>query len=311
MMEYIKTLRRFAIHQFMDEFNCQWCKFGRIEVDEGNYVCQACGALIERYIDTGAEWRYYGGDDNKSKDPARCGLPMNDLLPQASLSSIIGYSTRETNDIRVMRKYHLWNSTSYRERTLYNVFDTLTLHAVNHGINKCIVDEAKTLYKQVSDLKIFRGDNRRGLIATSIYMACKTNKVPRSAKEISLMFNIPTTTLTRGCKKFQELFKVNMQSSNADDFIARFCSKLGLSMAMKTMCKTIIERVEETGIALECTPPSYAAAVILFCSVEFKWGLGRPMIADVSGVSEVTILKCYKRLVANSDALDIKTLHQQ
>ena len=35
-------------------------------------------------IDQGAEWRYYGADDNNNADPTRCGMPINPLLQESS-----------------------------------------------------------------------------------------------------------------------------------------------------------------------------------------------------------------------------------
>ena len=38
----------------------------------------------------------------------------------------------------------------YKERSLYNVFDSIQVRAINNGIPLCIIDEAKNLYKQIS-----------------------------------------------------------------------------------------------------------------------------------------------------------------
>ena len=76
-----------------------------------------------------------------------------------------------------LRKYQSWNSTSYKERSLFSIIDSISLQATNSGISPSIINEAKILYKGISELKISRGTNRNGLIASSIYMSCKVNKV--------------------------------------------------------------------------------------------------------------------------------------
>jgi transcription initiation factor TFIIB len=202
-----------------------------------------------------------------------------------------------------MRRYHMWNSMSYKERSLYNVFDTLTNTAVNNGINKSIIDEAKTLYKKISELKISRGENRNGLIASSIYMACKRNKVPRSAKEIATIFNLKVSTMTRGCKRFQEMLRMNMDATGPADFIARFCSKLNMDSAMKDYCKQVILKAEEFALNYVNTPPSIAAGAILLCSENCNWGITRQMLSDVCDISPVTIYKCANRLSEYRDIL--------
>lgn len=281
-----------------EEINlCQTCKSNDISLEEGNYVCKHCGDIIGRYIDTGAEWRYYGNDDTKGNDPTRCGLPTSELLPDSSLGSLIGYTTKETHELRMMRRYHMWNSMSYKERSLYNIFDTLTVNAVNNGINKSIIDEAKMLYKQISELKISRGENRNGLIASSIYMACKRNKVPRSAKEIAAVFNLKVTTMTKGCKRFQELMRLTTNATGPLDFIARFCSKLNLDTQMRDICKFVIRRAEDNSLISENTPPSIVAGTIYMCNIVYGWGISKKCLSDTCEVSQVTITKCYNKMV--------------
>ena len=48
--------------------------------------------------------------------------------------------------------------------------------------------------------KTFRGLNRDGIIAASIYIACRVNNTPRTAKEIATMFHLDDASATKGCK---------------------------------------------------------------------------------------------------------------
>jgi transcription initiation factor TFIIB len=277
---------------------CDFCKADAayITLDDGNYVCRKCGTMSSRFIDSGPEWRFYGCEDNKGADPTRCGMPTSELLPDSSMGSVIGYTSNESSDMRIIRKFHLWNCMTYKERSLYNIFDTLTINAVNHGIPKTIIEEAKVLYKKISEMKISRGENRSGLIASSIYMSCKTHKVPRSTKEIARIFNLKPTVMTRGCKKFQDIMKMNMESTNPDDFISRFCSKLSLDTECRDMCKHVLKRADDLSIISENTPPSIAAGCIYLCSTIGKWGLSKKDLAEACEISQVTISKCYKKL---------------
>lgn len=206
------------------------CNSSDLILDDGYYVCKECNTIQEKFIDNGAEWRYYGHEDTKTSDPTRCGMPTSELLPELSLGSVIGndFNSKNSWEMYNLRKYQSWNSASYKERTLFNITDSISLQASNSGISPSIINEAKLLYKDISELKISRGANRNGLIASSIYMSCKKNKVPRSAKEIAKIFNISVTTMTKGCKKFHDIMKTNVVCSKPEDFIMRFCSNLNL-----------------------------------------------------------------------------------
>ena len=154
----------------------------------------------------------------------------------------------------------------------------------------------QNLYKTLSESRISRGDNRSGLIASSIYMSCKRNKVPRTAKEIAKIFNLKNTTMTKGCKKFQDIMKIHLASTSAEDFIERFCSKLNLSTEIREMCKNIIQKSIELNIVSSNTPPSLAAATIYMCVDITKTNVTKKEISMICEISQVTLLKCYKKM---------------
>jgi transcription initiation factor TFIIB len=275
---------------------CGHCCSDDIILEESIYTCRQCGSITDRFIDMTAEWRFYGSEDTKSSDPTRCGLPANHLMPESGLGSIISRNVKESYEMKLIRKYHMWNSMSYKERSLYNIFDNITVNAINNGIATSIIEEAKMFYKKVSESKISRGDNRSGLIASSIYMSCKSNKVPRSTKEIAKIFNLKTKTMTKGCKKFQDVMKLNMESTCADDFIQRFSSKLGLDNEIRELCREIVQKADELCIVSENTPPSISAGSIYLCNVICGLGISKKDMATACELSQVTLSKCYKKL---------------
>ena len=114
--------------------------------------------------------------------------------------------------------------------------------------------------------------------------------------------------MTRGCKRFQELLRMNMNATGPADFIARFCSKLEMDCGMKDVCKQVIQKAEDISIVHENTPPSIAAGTILLCSIECDWGITKKMLSDVCEISQVTVQKCYNRLAEHKHDLmiDIK-----
>jgi transcription initiation factor TFIIB len=209
----------------------------------------------------------------------------------------------ESYDMKLIKKYHMWNSISYKERSLYNIFENITVNAINNGISSSIIEEAKAFYKKVSESRISRGENRSGLIATSIYMSCKSNNVPRSTKEIAKIFNLKSTTMTRGCKKFNDIMRMNLESSHPLDFLQRFCSKLNLPNNMREIVKKIIQKADDLNVICENTPPSIAAGCIYLCNTAFNLGMTKKTIADACNVSQVTLVKISKKLQPFKDVL--------
>jgi transcription initiation factor TFIIIB Brf1 subunit/transcription initiation factor TFIIB len=292
--------KQLPIHQefLQEDVCCEKCESKNIVVFEGEHVCRECNIVQSRVIDDGAEWRFYGSEDNRSEDPTRCGMPTNHLLPKSSLGSMIGYQYRgkDNRDIRSIRRFLLWNSMPHWERTLYQNFELLQAAGNSQGISTKIIEDSKILFKNASQMKISRGDNKDGLVAACMYYACMINKVPRSTKEIAKMFKIDLNILTKGNSRFQELLKINVDCSGADDFIQRFGSNLNMNWEDIQKCKKLAKIIEELEIVSENAPTSVAAGTIyLYCNssnIEYT----KKHISEICGVSEVTITKCYKKL---------------
>jgi len=285
---------------------CFECGSPDVVVLSGEVTCRNCGSINHTVIDANAEWRFYGSDDSKYSDPTRCGLPTNELLPQSSLGSTIGFKPGESFEMRKIRNYHLWNAMPYRERALYNVFESIQIRAVNNGIPLCIIEEAKNLYKKISDIQINRGSNRHGIIASCIYKACILQGSPRSAKEIATIFKLNTKHMTKGCKKFDEIMNMNNSntfivctpSTTSVDFIQRFCSKLGLGDNVVEICKYVCERVDDYDNFVDNSgPPAIAACSIYLVCTLLNICVTKKDISESCGITEVTINKPYKLLL--------------
>jgi transcription initiation factor TFIIB len=193
---------------------------------------------------------------------------------------------------------------TYKERTLCSVFEQLSSIALRNGIPHIILEEAKGLYKQASSVRVTRGDNRKAIIACSMYMACKLNNVPRNTKEIGELFGVSNSIVTRGCKLIQELIAgLEVSSSRPEDYIRRFSSKLNMDEAERVFTLEIVRRAEEHEIACEFMPTSVAAGALMMTNVERHVGLQRADIAQACYLSESTMLKCYKRLNQHKELL--------
>jgi len=290
----------------VDDSFCVHCNKYSLTNKKGQLVCVSCGNIEGFNIDNGAEWRYYGSEDSKGSDPNRCGMPTNSLLPEFSLGSVIPFKCNESWDMRKIRNYNTWIGSCYREKSLYNVFETMTIRAKSKGIPACIIEDAKYKYKIISEAKISRGENRKGIIASCIYEACKENNSTRSTKEIAEIFRISSTSMTKGFKKYNEIMqtidieKKRVKDENISeplDFINRFCSNLNLEHEILDICKYVCKQIEKYDLVSENTPTSKAAGSIYLVSYLFNLDLNKRDISTICLTSEVTISKCFTKLI--------------
>jgi transcription initiation factor TFIIIB Brf1 subunit/transcription initiation factor TFIIB len=83
-----------------------------------------------------------------------------------------------------------WNAIPYRESSLLETFNNITIMAQNASISQCIIEEAKYMYKKVTDIKSSRRTKKEAMKAGCIMLACKLKGVPRNCNEIAQIFKL-------------------------------------------------------------------------------------------------------------------------
>ena len=272
-------------------------------------ICKKCSNTISN-LSSSAEWRYYGIEDSKSSDPNRCGMPVNELLPNSSIGTIVSKNVKNTNIYKVER-FQKWNGMTYKERSKLKIFNEIKDHCSKHDIALIIIKEANSLYSICSEYKITRGNNKKGLVAACVYYACKNCKVPRSSKEVASIFEISSVLVTKGVKHIQETLQMIQNSKrivksttiNQNDFIERFCDNLSLTEQQTNKIVKISNDTIKYNIISENTPPSIAAGCIYLYCLENKLNISKKDISKSCNISEVTINKCYLKIVSKKDLL--------
>lgn len=311
MDKFFHSLDEFTVIEDKEVVSCCDDSNNNIQYD-GMVICKECNNIITNIINT-PEWRFYGSNDSKSSDPTRCGMPVNQLLPESSVGTSISYRGGNQNMYKI-RKYQQWNGMPYKERSLLKVFQDISRLSKAAGIPEIIIKESHVLYKIVSGTKISRGSNRLGIIAACVYFSCKINEVPRSTNEIASIFSISVPIMSKGCKKFQEIMQLNKVDINRihrtntitiDDFIDRFCSKLELNNEDIHNIKHISYLSQVYNLVNDNTPPSMAGGCIYLYIKDCGLLYTKKNLADICKISEVTINKCYKKLEVHKDKLII------
>jgi transcription initiation factor TFIIB len=289
---------------------CERCESNLAFSDEGFLTCtnQQCGIIYKDLVDQTAEWRYYGADDNQNSDPTRCGMPINPLLKESSYGCKVLCTGNMVYEMRKIKRYTEWQAMPYKEKSQYDEFQIITTMSQNAGMPKMIIDDAIRYHKKISEYELtFRGDNRDGILAASIYISCRINNYPRTAKEIAHIFHLDITSATKGCKNALSIInnlekdmdhkeKTNFGKTKPEDFIERFCSKLNINNELTKVGQFISMKIEKMNIMPENTPHSIAAGIVYFIAQVFHLNISKRDVKNVSEISEVTINKCFKKL---------------
>lgn len=287
--------------------NCINCKSDKLSLELEGMICLDCGVLNQINISKSHEWKEKSGDNNSS----RCGMPINPLLPQSSMSSMIlggGYE--------MVRRLDKWNDTIYKEKSLLDVFTKIKKACISGNIPVCVINKSNTLYKLLSEDIIKRGVSRTAVIASCVYYACleysyKNKKFSKSYSEVAYVFGIDKKKMTKGCKCFNEVmyYKISddftfinrIKPKTYDYYIESFCPKLDIiDVSDVNKILRIGKNVKTLGIICENTPRSISAGCIYLFLSENKTKKElincRKKISIACDISEVTILKSYKKI---------------
>jgi transcription initiation factor TFIIB len=288
---------------------CNYCNSSLIIMEDGFPTCTNinCGIINRDVLDYSPEWRFYGNDDKNANDPTRCGNPINPLLVESSFGCKVLCTSSSSYEMKKIRKWAEWQSMPHKEKALYDEFQFITTMAQNAGIPKIFIDDAIIIHKDISEQKMFRGMNRDGIKAASIYISCRLNGCPRTPHEIAEIFKLDKTSATNGCSMAVNILhniERNVETSQQSDlcvtlpssFIERYCSKLGFNTELTMLAKFVTSKVENNNIITDNIPHAIAAGIIYFVAQNCNMNVNKLEIKAVCGVSEVTINKCYKKL---------------
>jgi transcription initiation factor TFIIIB Brf1 subunit/transcription initiation factor TFIIB len=288
---------------------CNICNSVLIIMDDGFPTCtnKSCSVIYKNTLDYSPEWRFYGADDKNTNDPTRCGNPINPLLVESSYGCKVLCNTSSSYEMKKIRKWTEWQSMPHKEKSLYDEFQFITIMAQNSGIPKIFIDYAMTIHKDISEQKMFRGLNRDGIKAASIYISCRLNGCPRTSHEIAEIFKLDKTSATNGCSMAVNILhniernvepsqQIDLGATTPSSFVDRFCSRLNMNNELTLLSKFIAKKVESQNIILDNTPHSIAAGIIYFVSQNCNLNISKNDIKQICGVSEVTINKCFKKM---------------
>lgn len=185
---------------------CSECNCDRIVElrSEGCSVCANCGLVQSDTIYDEHESFYANADGGVSM--LRHGAPIDPLLEQSSLSTMMAFSHR----FKRVKQIHDRLSMNYTERALYHAFASMTRIMEDHlNLSKGVIETAKSMYKDLKEKRISRGQIHKALTAACVYYACKLHgsEVVLTKHEIANAFDVNTTKLNKACKIFRDLTK--------------------------------------------------------------------------------------------------------
>lgn len=262
-------------------------------------TCQACGLVVaESEIDYGPDWRAYDAESNQRK--AHAGAPMTESLHDYGLSTVMGRGSRDAAgksipnarraQIARLRKIHQRTTLgSGAQRNLARAITEIHRMASALGMPRSVAERGIRLYRQAAQENMIQGRSIEGIASACLFSAARMAGVPRDPEHFVREAHVDKRTLLRLHRLLVRTFKLKEPQTRAQDYLARFSSRLELTPLAEARAREITIEADKLGLTSGRSPAGVAAAVLYIAAREVGEPRTQKQIAEATGVTEVTV----------------------
>ena len=290
------------------ETKCPECGSTRLinDHERGEVVCGTCGLVIDdNLVDMGPEWRAF---DHEQRDKrTRVGAPITYTIHDKGLSTMIDWRNKDIygRDIPARNRAQWYRLRKWQrkirisgatERNLAFALSELDRDSSRLGLPRSVRESASVVYRNAVENKLIRGRSIEGVVAASLYAACRRCQVPRTLDEIAEVSRVSKKEVGRTYRFLTRELHIRLPPTSPIDYVPRFASELNLSGVVQSKAIEIINEAMQNGLTSGRGPTGVAAAALYIASVILGERKTQRDVADIAGVTEVTIRNRYKEL---------------
>jgi len=289
---------------------CPECRSTDLTYDDqkGELICNECGLIVEeKMVDTGQD---LGGQFDKAEKKGRGGAPISLQKFDKGLTTNVGeisdiykLEAGQTRKFLRLKKWQERVSTSI-ERNLRLAMAELRRVSSFLSLPSVVKDEASRVYNFVLQRGLVRGRSMESVIAACIYAACRSYNIPRTLDEIAGASDVERKEIGRTYRFIVRKLKIKVTPSSPKDYISRFSSILHLSPKTQNEALRILKRADITELTSGRGPAGIAAAALYVAALVNDEKKTQREVADVAGITEVTIRNRYKELIEKLELED-------
>ncbi|HSG73956.1 MAG TPA: transcription initiation factor IIB [Nitrosopumilaceae archaeon] len=290
---------------------CPRCRKNGIQTDgyTGEQFCGKCGYVITGKVQAdGPEWRSFQRESGE--DPARTGAPTSLTIHDMGLSTTISPTNKDstgkplTASMRTtIERLRTWNSRTQMheasDRNLRQAFGELNKLKDKLALSNSIIEKAAYIYRKAIDKKLVRGRSITGLIAASLYAACRETGTPRTLSDVADESNIKRKDIARCYRLLHHELGLKMPVTDSVQCIARISSAIDISEKTKRYAIKVIKTAQKNEESAGKDPMGLAAAALYLSCVKNGEDKTQRVISEAANVTEVTIRNRYKGLKEN------------
>ncbi len=287
-----------------EQQKCPSCGSNNLYPDtrRGELVCKKCGSIVkERIVDPRQEWREFNFEQMESR--RRVGSPLTSTRHDKGLSTTIGTRSDIQNlPLSQRRKYYRMNKWQGRistaiERNLKFALSDLRRTSSILKLSRIVEEGSAHIYEKAARKGLVRGRSMESVVAGAIYASCRSHNVPRTLGEISAAFGLDKKEIGKTYRFICRQLGMRILPTSPMDYVYRFSSELNLNPETTTKAVEILKSALKKEITSGKGPMGIAAAALYVAALLTGQKRTQREVADVAGVTEVTIRNRYKELL--------------
>ena len=288
---------------------CPECN-GNVTEDKrhGERRCQDCGLVIdEEEIDHGPEWRAFDSKERNQK--SRVGAPSSKLIHDDGLATNIdwrdkdGYgnslsSKKRARMDRLRKRNSRSKASDSSDRNLKEALSEITRMGAALGLPDDVQEISSMLYRGCMKEDLIPGRSIEGMATACLYASARMEDIPRSLKEMARVSRVNKRRIARAYSYINRELGLEIGPADPKQYIDRFASNIDcVSHETKQLSRELIEHIKQEEIHSGKSPTGIAAATLYMAGKLCNDEPTQKDIAEVSGVTEVTIRERYQDIV--------------
>jgi transcription initiation factor TFIIB len=261
--------------------------------------------IADNALSRAPEWRAYTLAERHSK--CRIGAPVRySHFDKGLHTTIRGYKDASGNSLSSKEKRRAWRLRKWQNRTrvrdsrnrnLMQAMNELQILTEKLHVPQSIKELAAVIYRKALDEDLTRGRTISGIVAAALYVACRFTKTPKTLNDIVKVSARSRGEVSRAYRLIVRTLKIEMPSHDPLNYVSRIATRANIPGEVQGVAVKLLRKAKRKRITMGKDPVGVAAAVLyLACQMEGE-NVTQKEIADVAGVTEVTLRNRKKELV--------------
>ncbi len=159
-----------------------------------------------------------------------------------------------------------------------------------------VMKTAEIIHCRAVETGFARHRKTKTVTAAALYAACRGHNIPITLDEMAKVSGVDRIKLGRTYKLLSKALSLKITPASPVEYVQHLCSQLNLDKSTRSKAVEIIKQASEQELMSGKRPTGIAAAAAYIASVPCDKRKTQREVAQVAGISEVTIRNNFKEL---------------